>query len=69
MIKNCLVIAQQHAGYTRVCRRYCSRWVLAVSGNECVVGKKFGVGEVVGENVVEDNKESYSVGTDSGNLF
>ena len=69
MIKDCLVIAQQRGGYTRVCRRYCSRWVLVVGGNVCGVGKKFGVEELVGENVVEDNKESYSVGTGGGNLF
>ena len=69
LIKDCSVIAQQYRGYTRVCRRYCSRWVFLVDGNECFAGKEFGVEEFVGEDVVEENKESYCVGTGGANLF
>ena len=69
IIKDCFVIAQQYREYRSVCRRYRSRWVLLAGGIECVVGKDFGVDELVGEDVVEDNKEGYCVGTGGANLF
>ena len=40
-----------------------------MGGKECVVGKEFGVEELVGGDVVEDNKEGYCVGTGGVNLF
>ena len=40
-----------------------------MGGNDCVVCKEIGVGEVVGEKVVEDNNGSYCVATDGVNLF